>query len=252
MSELSLQGRTALVTGGGRGIGRACCERLAADGAKVAINYRTNAAAARQTEQIIQDGGGTVCVVAGDVSSADQVNSMVAEVTEKLGAIDLLVNNAGIFDYAGYAETTPQLWQRTLDVNLTGTYLVTWAVLEGMVERKFGRIVNIASIAGLRARPMSIAYAVSKAGVIALTKSLSEAVAGHNVRVNAVAPGLIDTEILDDVSHSALEKLVQNTPIPRMGEPSEIANLVTFLLGEQSSFTTGQTLVASGGRVLLP
>lgn len=252
MSERELAGRTALVTGGARGIGRACCELLARAGANVAINYRSHEAAARETAELVEAVGGRAFTIQADVSSADQVNHLVGEVTRSLGPIDLLVNNAGIFERVSHDGVTLELWQRTLDVNLTGAYLVTWAVKPGMIERGFGRIVNVASISGLRARPMSIAYSVSKAGMIALTRSLAEAVAPHNLRVNAVAPGLIDTEILDGVEQSMLDRLIENTPIPRIGQPSEIAELVLFLLSERSSFITGQTLVADGGRVMLP
>ena len=140
----------------------------------------------------------------------------------------------------------------TLDINLTGCYRVTWAVKAGMIKRRFGRIVNMSSISALRARPMSIAYAVSKAGMTALTKSLAEAVAEHNIRVNAVAPGLIDTEIIKDVDPQVRESIVANTPLGRLGQPDDIADIVLFLLSDRSRFMTGQTLVASGGRVMLP
>lgn len=245
-------GEIALVTGGSRGIGRACCRRLASAGAAVAVNYRTNANEAQQTVDAIKQSGGTAISIQADVASESQVNAMIDEVQQTLGPIDLLVNNAGIFEYASHSETTLDHWQRTLDVNLTGTYLVTWAVKDGMIAREFGRIVNVSSIAGLRARPMSIAYSVSKAGVISLTKSLAEALATHNIRVNAVAPGLINTEILDGVDQDALDRIVAATPIQRLGTPNEIAELVCFLLSEQSSFMTGQTVVADGGRVTLP
>ncbi len=252
MNNQELTGRTALVTGGARGIGRACCELLAQAGANVAVNYLTSDSAARETVKRIEAMGCPAHRFRADVSSPEQVKTMIDEVTEKLGPIDLLVNNAGIFDYVSHEATTLEKWQRTLDHNLTSVFLVTWAVKESMIERGFGRIVNISSIAGLRARPMSIAYAVSKAGLIAFTKSFAEAVAGHNIRVNAVAPGLIRTDILNGVSGEALDRLVKATPIPRMGQPPEIAELVLFLLSERSSFMTGQTLVASGGRVMLP
>jgi NAD(P)-dependent dehydrogenase (short-subunit alcohol dehydrogenase family) len=252
MTERDLEGRTALVTGGAKGIGRACCRRIAEAGAKVAVNYLTSEAAAVETARMIEQAGSAALAIRADVSAADEVRAMVEEVTESLGPIDLLVNNAGVFDYVTHEETTLDLWQRTLDRNLTSAYLVTWAVKEGMIERGFGRIVNITSIAGLRARPNSIAYAVSKAGMIALTKSLAEAVARHNVRVNAVAPGLIETTILDGVAPEDLDTIIRASPIPRIGQPEEIAEAVLFLLSERSSFTTGQTLVASGGRVLLP
>lgn len=251
-SARGFEGRTALVTGGAKGIGRACCLRLARAGANVAVNYRSSAAQAEETAAEVRGQGVAAVTVAADVSDAAAVARMVSRVQAELGPVDLLVNNAGVFDYVSYSDTTPELWRRTLEINLTGAYLVTWAVLRDMVSRRFGRIVNIASIAALRPRPMSIAYAVSKAGLVALTQSLSAAVAEHNIRVNAVAPGLIDTEILQGVDQTTLDRLVQETPMRRMGRPEEIAQLVYFLLSEESSFTTGQTVVASGGRVLLP
>jgi 3-oxoacyl-[acyl-carrier protein] reductase len=252
MTTRELEGRTALVTGGAKGIGRACCELLAKADANVAINYLTSEQAAQETAQLVESAGAKALLCRADVAAQEQVAEMVAEVEQQLGPIDLLVNNAGIFDYISHEETTPEQWQRTLDINLTGAYFATWAVKPGMIERSFGRIVNIASIAALRPRPMSIAYAVSKAGMVALTQSLSHAVAEHNIRVNAVAPGLIETEIIDGVAQESLDTLIAATPIPRLGQPREIAELVLFLLSERSSFMTGQTIVASGGRVTLP
>ena len=251
-SQAELAGRTALVTGGSRGIGRACSLRLAAAGADVAVNYRTNQSAACETVESISQAGGRAIAVQADVSHSDQVAELVQRVEQDLGPVDLLVNNAGVFDYVSHEQPTAQIWHRALDNNLTSAYLTTWAVKSGMIERSFGRIVNVASIAALRARPMSIAYAVSKAGMVALTKSLAEAVAPFDVRVNAVAPGLIDTEILDGVDSAARQALIDATPLGRIGRPEDISELVLFLLSERSRFMTGQTLVASGGRVLLP
>jgi len=252
MNENLFQGRTALVTGGAKGIGRACCQILADRGANVAVNYLSSDEAARETAAYIESAGRKAHLIRADVSSRDEVEAMVDDVVNHLGPIDLLVNNAGIFHFVSHEETTPEIWQRTMDVNLTSSYNVTWAVKQSMIERGFGRIVNVSSIAGLRPRPMSIAYAVSKAGMISLTKSLAEALASHNIRVNAVAPGLIDTEIIAKVEQSRLDDIITATPITRLGTPSEIAEVVCFLLSEQSSFMTGQTLVASGGRVTLP
>ncbi len=250
--ERELAGRTALVTGGAKGIGAACCRLLAAAGAQVAVNYRSSGdAAERLVAELLSEGAAAVACRA-DVTSDDAVQQMVATVESQLGPIDLLVNNAGIFDFVTHEETTPEQWQRTLDINLTGCYRVTWTVKQGMIERGFGRIVNMSSISALRARPRSIAYAVSKAGMTALTKSLAEAVAAHNIRVNAVAPGLIDTEIIKDVDQSIVDSIVANTPLGRLGQPDDIAEVVLFLLSERSRFMTGQTIVASGGRVMLP
>ena len=235
-----------------KGIGRACCLRLAEAGADVAINYLSSEKAAAETAELVRQTGARACLVRADVSSADQVDAMVQEVTDALGPADLLVNNAGVFHYVSHEETTLEVWRQTLDVNLTGAYLVTWAVKQSMIERRFGRIVNIASIAGLRARPMSIAYAASKAGMIGLTKSVAEALAPHNIRVNAIAPGLIDTEILSGVSQDRIDSIVQSTPLGRIGKSQDVASAALFLLSEESSFMTGQTLVVFGGRVMLP
>ncbi len=250
--ELEFQNRTALVTGGSRGIGRACVEMLAKAGANVAVNYRTNEEAALESCRRVQAAGRVGMAVRADVSQPGDVEQMVGDVERELGPVDLLVNNAGVFDYVSHEETTVEVWQRALDNNLTSAYLVSWAVKSGMIERGFGRIVNVASIAALRARPMSIAYSVSKAGMVALTRSLAEAVAEFGVRVNAVAPGLIDTEILEGVSNDAIDDIVQATPLKRIGQPDDIAEVVLFLLSERSRFMTGQTLVASGGRIMLP
>lgn len=252
MDDRPLFGRTALVTGGAKGIGRACCLRLAKAGADIAINYLTSEQQARETAELVRQLGVRSCLVRADVRSPEQVAAMVDEIASILGPISLLVNNAGVFHYVSHEETTLDVWRQTLDVNLTGAYLVTWAVKQSMIERGFGRIVNIASIAGLRPRPMSIAYAASKAGMIGLTKSLAEALAPHKIRVNGVAPGLIDTEILSGVSQDRIDTIVQSTPLGRIGHGEDVANAVLFLLSEESSFMTGQTLVVCGGRVMLP
>src|SRR5579863_5678187 len=247
-TALIFTGKTALVTGGSRGIGRACCIRLARAGANVAINFVSNEQAAVETARLVKAAGGTALAVRGDVSVSDDVERMVADVTDRLGPVDLLVNNAGVFDYVPHTETTREIWKRTLDVNLTGAFLVTWAVKDGMVARGFGRIVNMSSISALDPRPMSIAYAASKAGLVGLTKSLAAALAPHGIRVNAVAPGLIETEILDGVEPATLQRLIDATPMKRIGTPEEIADLVFFLLSDESRFTTGQTIVSDGGR----
>ncbi|MCH7988488.1 MAG: SDR family oxidoreductase [Planctomycetes bacterium] len=252
MDSHELEGRVALVTGGAKGIGRAICVKLAEAGADVAINYLSSEQAAQETAELLEQAGRRVQLVKADVSSPEQVEQMVADVENTLGPVDLLVNNAGIFDYVSHNETTLEIWQKTFDVNCTSAYLVTWAVKNGMIERGFGRIVNVSSISALRPRPMGIAYSVSKAGMIALTKCFADAVAKDNIRVNAIAPGLIETDIIDGVDQQVLDGLVNETPVRRIGQPDEIGDVVVFLLSERSSFMTGQTLVASGGRVMLP
>lgn len=254
LPELSqeFEGRVALVTGGSRGIGRACVERLAAGGASVAVNYRDNTSAAEETIAHVRDSGGRAIPAQADITDETQVSDMIDRIESELGPVDLLVNNAGIFPFVSHDATTLEIWNATLACNLTGVFLVTWAVKDGMLERGFGRIVNMASIAALRARPQSIAYATTKAGIVGFTKSTAEALAPHNVRINAIAPGLIETEILDGVPQERIDEIVATTPLRRIGQPDDIAEVVRFLLSEDSRFMTGQTLVASGGRVMLP
>jgi len=252
MADQEFSGRTALVTGGSRGIGRACVEILARHGASVAVNFRTNVDAAQDVVHAVTSAGQRAIAVQADVADEAQVQSMVETVERELGPVDLLVNNAGVFHFVTHEATDLDIWNQTMACNLTGVFLVTWAVKQKMIERGFGRIVNMSSISALRARPNSIAYAASKAGVTGFTKSVAEALAGHNIRINAIAPGLIGTDILDGVEQSTLDSIVEGTPLGRIGTPEDVAHLVRFLLSEESRFITGQTIVVSGGRVMLP
>lgn len=246
-----LSGRTALVTGGSRGIGRAICLRLAAAGARVAINYRQNRAAAEAVrDQIVGDGGEAV-VVAGDVADPAEVAAMIETVEQALGPIELLVCNAGISLSGGPNPLAYENWRQVMTVNVDGTFLPVMAVKDGMMNRGFGRIVCIASIAGLRPRPQNVVYATSKAAVIAFVRNISGVLAPA-VRINAVAPGLIETDMIAGMDPKRREGMISATPMERIGRPEEIAETVLFLLSERSSFTTGQTLVASGGRVTVP
>jgi 3-oxoacyl-[acyl-carrier protein] reductase len=225
---------------------------LAKAGARIAINFRSREEDALETARLVEQAGAQAMIVQADVADEQSVQSMVSRVNDEFGPIEMLVNNAGIFEYVPHDATTLEHWNRTISVNLTGLYIVTWAVKDQMIERKFGRIVNMSSISALRPRPYGIAYAASKAGVVAFTKSAAEALSPSNIRINAVAPGLIETEILDDVDQPTLDRLIDQTPMKRIGQAGEIADVVHFLLSEASRFMTGQTLVASGGRVMLP
>jgi 3-oxoacyl-[acyl-carrier protein] reductase len=196
--------------------------------------------------------GANAVAVQANVADEKSVAAMVEQTNAALGPIDMLVNNAGIFEYVTHEDATLEHWRRTIDINLTGLFIVTWAIKPQMMARNFGRIVNMSSISGLRSRPYGIAYSASKAGVIGFTKSASEALIAHNIRMNAVAPGLIETEIIDDVDAPVLERIVDETPMKRIGQPEEIADVVHFLLSDASRFMVGQTLVACGGRVMLP
>jgi 3-oxoacyl-[acyl-carrier protein] reductase len=251
MADGEFSGRTALITGGSRGIGRAISVRLAREGANVAVNYVADEAAAQRTRALVEAEGARCATVKADVSDPDQVGAMVAEAERALAPIDLLVTAAGVVDLRTGGKLDFAVWRRLMAVNLDGTFLAVAAVKDGMIARGWGRIVCIASIAGLAPRPFQIAYATSKAAVIALVRNCAPAFA-PNLRINAVAPGLIDTEMTAGMDAGARRSMVAATPLGREGRPEEIAEMALFLLSDRSSFTTGQTLVASGGRVILP
>lgn len=240
-------GRTALVTGGGRGIGRAVCRMLASEGARVAVNYQRRADAAEETVQQVANSAEKAIAVQADVSNADDVQRMVDTVRSELGPVDLLVNNAGIAESKPHSELEFARWREMFAVNVDGPFLATWAVKDEMISRKFGRIVNISSLAARVLKPEMIDYATTKAAVIALTRHTAAALAPH-VRVNCVAPGLTDTEMAWNANANLCEQIIANTALQRIGDPSEIAQVVRFLLSEESSFVTGQTIFACGGR----
>jgi 3-oxoacyl-[acyl-carrier protein] reductase len=244
--------RVALVTGGSRGIGRATALRLAGEGADVAISYGSRSQPAEQVVAEIRALGRKAMCAPCNVARPDEVNRLIAGTRETLGPIDLLAHCGAISNICDHSSLSYDRWLETIDVNLNGTFLVVFAVKDAMIERGFGRIVLVSSVAALRPRKMQIHYASSKAGVIALVRCCAEAFAPHNVRVNCVAPGLIETEMARVLPDEAMKRIVADTPIGRIGQPEEIASVIRFLLSEESSFMTGETLSASGGRVTLP
>jgi 3-oxoacyl-[acyl-carrier protein] reductase len=243
--------RVALVTGGSRGIGRATALRLAREGADVAISYATRVRDAELTVAEIEALGRRALCVPCNVGNAEDVRRMVEQTRAQLGPIDLLAHCGAISNLKDHTELTADVWRETIDVNLTGTYHVVFAVKDEMIARRFGRIVTVSSVAALRPRKMQIHYASAKAGVIAFTRCCAEAFAPH-VRINGVAPGLIETEMAHVLPDAAIERIQSETPLGRLGTPEEIASVIRFLLSEESSFMTGHTLAASGGRVTLP
>lgn len=244
--------RVALVTGGSRGIGRATALRLASEGADVAISFATRSAEAKEVVDEIHGLGRRALCVTCDVSKPDDVARLVAETREQLGPIDLLVHCGAISNICDHTQLTYDRWRETIDVNLNGTYLVVFAVKDEMIARRFGRIVVVSSLAALRPRPMQIHYATAKAGVIAFTHCCAEAFAPHNIRFNCVAPGLIETEMVHVLPDERIAAIAKETPISRVGQPEEVASVIRFLLSDESSFMTGQTVMVCGGRVMLP
>ena len=252
MKNLEFKGKVALITGASRGIGRAIAIELAKNGANIAINYNSNLKSAKETQKLVDKTGVKSEIIKADVSIEKSIKLLIKQTEKKLGPIDLLVTNAGIallskdplkLDY--------KIWKKTMATNVDGTLLPIKEVLPGMIKRKYGRIVCLSSIAGLGMRPNMITYGTSKAAVIALVRNLSAAVAPH-IRINSVAPGLIETDMIESLDKKTRKNMIENTPLKRIGKPQDIANSVCYLLSDRSDYTTGQTIVTDGGRVPLP
>jgi len=237
-----LKNRVALVTGGSRGIGEAIAIALAKAGAAVAVNYRERSQEAAAVVENIQRNGGRAAAIAADVSLAGAVRDMISDVESRLGPIDILVNNAGIAVTRGLDEITEEDFDRTVAVNLKSAFLCTQGVVAGMRERRWGRIVNISSIAARGAGSISVAYNASKAGLEGLTRGYASRLAPEGVTVNAVAPGLIDTEMGQPLIEAGV---VARIPVGRSGTGEEIAQAVMLLV--RDGFITGQTLAVNGG-----
>jgi NAD(P)-dependent dehydrogenase (short-subunit alcohol dehydrogenase family) len=225
--------------------------RLASEGADIAFSYVSRVREAEETAAAIRALGRRAVYCPCNVGNPDDVKRLVAE-ARQLGPIDLLVHAGAISNIQDHRTLSLDLWRETIDVNLTGTYLVVFAVKDEMIERGFGRIVTISSVAALRPRKMQIHYASAKAGVIAFTCCCAEAFAPHNVRVNCVAPGLTDTEMARVLTPEMMQTAVEQTRLGRLGTPEEMAAVIRFLLSEKSSFMTGHTLGVSGGWIMLP
>lgn len=252
MAPGEFAGKTILITGGTRGIGKALSVRLASEGAKVAANYFSRHADASETLAQIEQAGGQAIIIDGDVSKPDEAQEIVERTRAAFGPIDMLVHSAGISIVEPASDVTWETWKRTMDVNLDGTFNMVYAVKDEMIARRFGRIVTVSSIAALRERENQVHYSASKAAVIALTRCCAQAWARHNLRVNCLCPGLTETEMAHTLSPEIHKRIVAETPMGRIGRPEELAAVARFLLSEESSFMTGQTVVASGGRVMLP
>ena len=251
MARDGISGKTALVTGGSRGIGREISLLLAEAGCKVAVNYVKDAGAAAAVEARIGDAGGEAIAVQGDVSEAAEVSAAIEQTEAALGPIDILVCSAGIGERSLPDATPYEAWCRIMKVNVDGVYLPVMALKDGMKSRGDGRIVCISSIAGLRPRPANVTYATSKAAVIAYVRNISGVLAPE-VRINAIAPGLIETDMIQNMEPERRAQMIGTTPLERIGQPEEIAEMALFLLSDLASYTTGQTLVAGGGRVTVP
>jgi len=241
-----LAGRVALVTGAARGLGRAIAQTLAGAGAKVAcvdVNVETLGA----TVAAIEGAGGAAMALACDVTDSQRVNQVVDEVVKTWGGLQILVNNAGITRDNIVLRMKDDQWDAVIQVNLRGTFLFTRAAAKPMLKAHGGRIISIASVAGLVGNPGQANYSASKAGVIGLTRTVARELAGRNITVNAVAPGFIATEMTAALGDQVLEEVKRRTPLARLGEPQDIADAVLFLASDAASFITGHVLTVDGG-----
>lgn len=245
-----LTDKTAVVTGGSRGIGRAIAVALAAEGAKVAVIYAGNAAAAEETLSLIKEQGGEAVAMQCDVADDAAVSDMINAVKEQFGSVDILVNNAGITRDGLLMRMKEGDWQAVLDTNLTGVFHCTKVVTKLMMKQRSGAIINITSVVGQTGNAGQANYAAAKAGMIGFTKSVAKELASRGIRVNAVAPGCIDTDMTAVLSDAVKEDMLKSIPLGRVAQPEEVAKAVVFLASDNASYITGQVLNVDGGMVM--
>ncbi len=244
------ENKVALITGATRGIGKEIALELAENGFDIAINYRSASDANEDVKKEIEQYGVRCELVQADVANFEQCEKMVKETVEKLGRIDVLVNNAGITRDGLLMRMKKEDFQSVIDINLTGTFNVTRNVIPYMVKQKSGRIISLSSVVGVVGNAGQTNYSASKAGIIGFTKSLAKEVASRNILVNAVAPGFIDTDMTKVLSDSVKEGIHAQIPLKRMGTPREVAKVVKFLSSDDSSYITGQVINVDGGMVM--
>ena len=247
---LDMSGKTALVTGAGRGIGRATAIKLGAAGAKVAINYNASEAQAQEVVAAIREAGGEAQAVKADVSKADEVDAMVNGLVKEWGKIDILVNNAGITRDNLMMRMSQDEWDAVIDTNLRSAYFCTKAVLRSMLRNRWGRIISLSSVVGLTGNAGQANYAAAKAGLIGFTKSVAREVGGRNITANAIAPGFIETDITAGLPEELKASMLKTIPADRYGQPEDIANAVVFLASDLAAYINGQVLNVDGGMVM--
>ncbi|HBC27158.1 MAG TPA: 3-oxoacyl-[acyl-carrier-protein] reductase [Ruminococcaceae bacterium] len=247
---MSLKGKAAIVTGGGRGIGRAVCLEFARRGANLVVNYAGNAEAAEQTARDCRDLGVQAVTVRADVSVSAECAAIFDKAKETFGRVDILVNNAGITRDGLIARMSEEDFDAVLDTNLKGAFLCMKLAARLMMKQRSGRIISVSSVVALRGNPGQANYAASKAGLIGMTKSLAKELAARNVTVNAVAPGMIRTDMTNSLPDRAKQAILDSIPLARLGTPEDVAKAVAFFAGDDADYITGQVLRVDGGMAM--
>jgi 3-oxoacyl-[acyl-carrier protein] reductase len=247
---LASDGRVALVTGGSRGIGKAIALQFANQGIRVAVNYISNKVPADEVVKLIEAAGSSAVAVQGDVTQRVDVERIFAETTEALGAVEILVNNAGIISDSLLMRMSDEDWDSVIDLDLRSIFLCTREAIRTMLRSRWGRVINIGSVVGLRGNSGQANYAAAKAGMVGFTQSIAKEVGSRNITVNCVAPGYVETDIVEDLLPGVKQSIMDRVPIGRFGFPEEIAAMVGFIASDAASYVTGQAIAVDGGLVI--
>lgn len=247
---MSLKGKTAIITGGSRGIGKACAIYLAKQGADIVFNYSNNSSMAEETADEIKNLGVKVLAVKADVKSSQDIDYLFNQALENFNSIDILVNNAGITRDTLLIRMKEEDWDAVLDINLKGVYLTCKAAAKHMMKKRQGRIINISSVVGITGNPGQANYAASKAGIIGFSKSIAKELAPRGILVNVVAPGFIDTDMTSVLGEKVKDNILSQIPLGRYGSPEDVAKLVTFLASDDNQYITGQVINIDGGMLM--
>ncbi|HIM17002.1 MAG TPA: 3-oxoacyl-[acyl-carrier-protein] reductase [Dehalococcoidia bacterium] len=245
-----MEGKYALVTGSSKGIGRAVALMLGEMGVNVAVNYNNSKDAAKEVEENLHKMGVESFIVRGDVSDVAQVAKMINQVTKTFGGVDILVNNAGIIDDGLLIRMSDDAWDNVISTNLNGTFYCTRAVLRGMIRRRWGRIINIGSVVGIRGNIGQVNYSASKAAIIGFTKALAKEVATRNITVNTVTPGYISTDTVDVLPQETKDRIMTWIPQGHFGEVDDVAHLVSYIASQKAKYLTGQVISIDGGMAI--
>jgi len=250
LGKSDIEGKYALVTGSSKGIGRAVALMLGEMGVNVAVNYNNSKNAAKEVEENLHKMGVESFIVHGDVSDVDQVAKMINQVTKTFGGVDILVNNAGIIDDGLLIRMSDDAWDNVISTNLNGTFYCTRAVLRGMIRRRWGRIINIGSVVGIRGNIGQVNYSASKAAIIGFTKALAKEVATRNITVNTVTPGYISTDTVDVLPQETKDRIMTWIPQGHFGEVDDVAHLVSYIASQKAKYLTGQVISIDGGMAI--